>query len=366
MIKMHYPEGELLNKLKKDFKATIDYEVLKSKWEPYRSKYRVEIETLIVGPFEDLVDAYLKFNSVLAHLSETEQTKERDDLKGIFDYGTLQPKIAALFMDSKYGWRIKTCHYCNTSYINAYGWKGSYENVLGFINNATQDEWRRLFTVEQLPNEKLSLIIANSPFESVEKFDEGHYLARRIESYKSIQIEVDANQFDLDHVLPKGKCPIVGLSLFNLVPSCSICNEKLKGEKELAQTKEDWLKLSPTYSEYQWENDVQIHLVPTSSSSTFFTKDKNKDLYRLEFDTHGNKAYEREIGIFRLVDRYNFHKDLALRILDLKERYTEEKIKELSRLLNYSKEQIKEDIFALDFSRDRCFGKLRKDIIELG
>jgi len=30
----------------------------------------------------------------------------------------------------------------------------------------------------------------------------------------------DQNHFDLDHVLDKGKCPIVGLSLFNFVPSC--------------------------------------------------------------------------------------------------------------------------------------------------
>lgn len=33
--------------------------------------------------------------------------------------------------------------------------------------------------------------------------------------------------FDLDHVLDKGRCPIVGLSLFNFVPSCSVCNERM-------------------------------------------------------------------------------------------------------------------------------------------
>lgn len=362
MIKVHYPNRELMDTLKADYKALVNYEEIKTKWTPYKEKYGVELDTLLVGSFEELVDVYLNFISILASQSEEEQKKEKEALSEIFDYNALQPKIAAFFMNANYGWEIKTCHYCDTAYINAYGRTSSYESILEFINNASETDWRRLFSEEQLPDEKIASILENKPFASVDKFNEGHaYLAHRIESYERMKREVDANQFDLDHVLPKGICPIVGWSLFNLVPCCPTCNEKLKGEKELALTKEDWLKLSPTYKGYKWEDDVQIHLVSKDRSSTFFTK--NKDSYRLEFETHGDNAYEREISIFRLKDRYNYHKDIALRILDLKERYTKKKIEELSRLLQWGEAQIKEDIFAMDFSKDRCFSKLRKDIM---
>lgn len=41
---------------------------------------------------------------------------------------------------------------------------------------------------------------------------------------------VAKRQFDIDHFLPKGKCPPVALSLFNFVPSCPVCNERIKRE----------------------------------------------------------------------------------------------------------------------------------------
>ncbi len=37
---------------------------------------------------------------------------------------------------------------------------------------------------------------------------------------------------DLDHFLSKKKYPYLAISLFNLVPSCKICNSSFKGEKE--------------------------------------------------------------------------------------------------------------------------------------
>ena len=39
-------------------------------------------------------------------------------------------------------------------------------------------------------------------------------------------------QFDLDHVLDKGRCPLVALSLYNLVPACPTCNgPHIKGQR---------------------------------------------------------------------------------------------------------------------------------------
>lgn len=43
--------------------------------------------------------------------------------------------------------------------------------------------------------------------------------------------------------------------------------------------------------------------------------------------------YEKEIDLFFLRDRYNFHKCEALRLEDLKRQYTPAKIKEMARII---------------------------------
>ena len=86
--------------------------------------------------------------------------------------------------------------------------------------------------------------------------------------------------------------------------------------------------------------------------------------------------YQKTIDLFRLRERYNYHKVEALRLLDLKERYSDANIRSISRLLQnrtqsvtalqYTEQQIYEDIFGEDFSEKhhRCLGKLRKDILK--
>ena len=64
------------------------------------------------------------------------------------------------------------------------------------------------------------------------------------------------NHFDLDHFLPKSICPLVGLSFYNFVPSCSVCNEKLKGADRIGETdKQKLIQLSPTSEQYRFEQE---------------------------------------------------------------------------------------------------------------
>lgn len=188
-----------------------------------------------------------------------------------------------------------------------------------------------------------------------------------------MSLESNANHFDLDHLLPKSKCLIIGLSLFNFVPSCQVCNEKLKKDQEFAKTKGEWVRISPTYAGSHFDDEVTIKLVPETTCSTFFELAANKDKYHLEFDTNGVEVYDEYINVLKLKDRYNYHKQIALHILDLKERYPIEKRKEISRLLSaqetengsvkYSEAQIEADILQEEFNQDRCFAKLRRDMI---
>ena len=75
--------------------------------------------------------------------------------------------------------------------------------------------------------------------------------------------------------------------------------------------------------------------------------------------------YDDYINKLQLRERYEFHKNEALRLLDLRERYTDSTIKKISTLLGLTETHVKEDIFAIDFNHNehRCFDKLRRDIM---
>lgn len=64
-----------------------------------------------------------------------------------------------------------------------------------------------------------------------------------------------------DHVLDKGRCPILALSLFNLVPSCQVCNgNRIKGRRLLYTDARLRKKLSPTNLNYDFEGKVKIEV----------------------------------------------------------------------------------------------------------
>lgn len=367
MIRVQYPSNSDLEKLKKNYLNLFDIKSLERRWRPVNKKYGIELKELLIGDFSYLVDIYYWYKS------QQITGRQKRIYESIFNYESMQPDIARFFMDNKNGFSLSTCHYCNMAYINTYSKSLTYVNQLDFINNALEEEWRELFDYKKLSKEKLTEIFDNRPFDSLDDFNKKKFLCQRIETYKGFNLDAPSNHFDLDHLLPKSICPIVGLSLFNFVPSCQVCNEKLKRAKELGDTKEEWLKISPTYQQSSFDNNVTIKLVPLEKCSTFFELQRNNGNYRLEFETNQDKAYEKYISILHLKERYNYHKKLALHILDLKERYSPQKCKKISRLLSgqettenkilYSESQIKSDILQEELSQDRCFAKLRRDMI---
>lgn len=189
-------------------------------------------------------------------------------------------------------------------------------------------------------------------------------------------------QFDLDHVLDKGRCPLVALSLYNLVPACPTCNgPHIKGKRVMDVNLNQRQKLSPTSNLYDFDNQVKIWLRPKIERITNMDFLKHMDDYELDFDTLSDADYDKEIDFFYLKERYNYHKCEALRLAELKVKYTSSKIIEMARIIcntgkgeqnepipfaNMIIEQIRRDIFGLEFSNEhhRSFHKLRKDILD--
>ena len=178
------------------------------------------------------------------------------------------------------------------------------------------------------------------------------------------------NHFDLDHFLPKSECPLVGLSLMNFVPCCSVCNEKLKGSDVLGGEKEsDWgrvlKKVSPTSGLYDFDNTSKLKLLDNGHG--WLKAQNHPDDYSLEF-TSSDSDYQTEIiGEFHLEERYSYHKSEALRWHDLINDYPASKIHEMAVALKGYKteEELRNDIFQTEYFKNnvRCFDKLRRDIL---
>ncbi len=324
-----------------------------------------DIRKILTADYPTLVDIFQKY------ISWRRLPKVRKkELIQLFDYKKYQPKIAAFFMEPKNRFLIHVCHYCGTAYINAYGILNDYKDKYHFIKNASFEELRK-FIPGNLSDRTIKKITDNRDyFTCLDDFDN----LSCWHSYRksdSIRLNSD-NHFDLDHELDKGTCPILALSLYNFVPSCSVCNEKLKHSATIGDktNKNELIKLSPTSDGYNFDGNVKFSVLPRRASTFGFVKNKKK--YTIDVTCH-DADFKKSVDLFRLKQRYNYHKVFALRLLDLKERYSAGSIKMISNLMQgssprperYTEQQIYEDIFGEEYSKvgHRCFDKLRRDIL---
>lgn len=159
-----------------------------------------------------------------------------------------------------------------------------------------------------------------------------------------------------DHWFPKSVFPLLALSFYNLIPSCSICNSSAKGEQIFS-----FKKLIHPYKRSSPETDFRFSYLPDG-------KDGWKiDLYNL-------KGVEKDtFEVFKLRDIYNYHYkleakdllDLAIKnngtyiewlLNDMKEKKIAPSYEEAYRLLFGTEYDIKKVL-------DRPFSKLKRDLL---
>lgn len=248
--------------------------------------------------------------------------QDKSYLKKIKGISTRSETIADFFMKPEFNKIITTCLYCDTNYINAYP----------LIKISKNKKTRK-------------------------------------------------RQFELDHFFEKEKCPITALSLFNLIPSCKICNGKsIKGSTplhefyEINQKNYNFTYFSPSSIDYQFEQNVKIRVFPNKGKNWnpkigFVAHSSD---YHIKFITK-SKIYRKEINAFLLEDRYNYsnNKNEALNLLDLKQKYSDANIDLIAKTLakhgiSIPATEIKEAIFhqRADKENHRIFGKMKDDILQ--
>lgn len=315
MIRLAYlDDKELQRRLVGEFLQKLDVKNVQKKWDDAKKTYpclsglTYTVKQLVSSDFGLLVKYAKEYKKVIQNVTDDNESNEinlhlRDK---VFAYkGRRHDKIIApFFMEHAEEMGIYTCHYCDTAYVNVY----EYED-------------------------------------------------------KKAGKTIKQSHFDLDHVIGRTECPIVSLSLFNLVPSCQVCNSRLKHDNPLEHSSKLLKKLSPTCKDHDFDKKVTIELMPLDKLKQPYLA--HKDCYKIEFDCHKDKDYEEIVGLFRLNERYNYHRGEALRIKDLQRQYPPANIWNISNLLNVPYHQVEEDIFGLKFMKGehRCFEKLKRDMM---
>lgn len=165
------------------------------------------------------------------------------------------------------------------------------------------------------------------------------------------------NAFTLDHVLEKADYPFLALSLYNLVPSCYVCNSKVKDSKI------SFANFSPTNKDFDFDERVKFKSFITNLDLQI---EKEQDFNIKLIENYSNK-YDKYIESLNLNNRYDYHKYKVLEMIQKRKEYPDSRIKELSKLTHKTQEEIKQDLFGIYISEDlhkKPLSKLIKDISE--
>lgn len=166
---------------------------------------------------------------------------------------------------------------------------------------------------------------------------------------------------DIDHFVPKNSKTgnsNLQLELTNLIPSCLICNERLKGRKRFSGA--DYLH--PYFDDFDTIMKFHINL-----NDTDYLTEKHFEICFVPSDDSNETDITRarnSIQVFRLKERYAFHKDAVVMLFKRMKHYNYTKRQEIGSLFG-----IQPTAEQLAFPEAHCeinktsLGKLKRDII---
>lgn len=319
--------------------------------------------------FEELTNESFRLKALVT------EEDEITEIKKVFNYGSSEPgylarrnsTIANFFMKNRMGINLLSCYYCNIDYIFAFENIGDFEDEIHFLNKA------ETYEIEQISGfgiETVKKIIKKRKTSDITSIDDADIslTAPQKQNLQNFKVKELKNHFTLDHVLNKADHPFAALSLYNFVPCCFACNSKFKRDENLISTENDSC-LSPTSALNDVNDDIKFKLY--FSNGLTYKQNKaaiNKiDDFTLELSSKKNTdAYKRYISIFKLRERYLFHKPIVFDIIKKEKSYTDSRISEIAKLMKKTDDEVKADIFGEDLVNKNDFSspfsKLKIDI----
>lgn len=345
MIKIEYPSNiikfntEYYTKIKDSVDETaINLHLNKI---TYNNK-SLTFERLITFPFDDILQIIDKINNYINNLNTDTDKKSFNNL---FNYTKSQPLIASFFMYNT-TLKLSSCYYCNIDFVNSFSNISSeFSDELDFVNRAKKYE---LSYIKGIGKRTAKKIISSR---NTTKYTKTTVPQLIINDYKNLNSKNKYNHFTLDHILPQSNYHFLSLCLYNLVPSCYACNSKFKKAREFDEIEnlniKDLKYIIPSSTKFSFDKDFNFRVLYNKTANiNSITKIED---YRLDYLITKNKELiEKYLEMFKIFGRYLFHKDEILKLIENKIKYTDSKIKSISKLINVSESEIKKDIFGVE------------------
>lgn len=184
--------------------------------------------------------------------------------------------------------------------------------------------------------------------------------------YSDSDSDTEKTTADLDHYYIKSAYPYLGLSFYNFIPSCQICNSRFKKATDFY--------LDPHIYPFTQEFGDSTHFIINLSPDLMKVRDSWDDPKILSLDSSSEPkerkcAVENAINTFHLNDIYRSHLDYAQEIYIKSQAYSESSIELLQPLLSQLDSNCRpSDIYFgqylhKDMLHKRPLAKLARDIL---
>ena len=190
--------------------------------------------------------------------------------------------------------------------------------------------------------------------------------------------ETSKQQYDLDHFIPKGECPLFTFSLYNLIPSCQACNSKIKGSdvKYDDLTPYELEYLFPSSENYNFEEHLQFRLFPKRFNGKYnfpcFKHADYKENFKIDFERLNNSntaaLYEqKEAKSFYINPRYEHHNREFLSYIDKHIKYPKSFFMLMAKANHSNASDLYEAIFNSNLRNEErmVFQKIYNDLDEI-
>ena len=264
----------------------------------------ISARKLLIGNFKYLAKVYCAFTGVVSEKSEDDRKAIVDAFKkGGFNYDSHKSDIARFLMNPINGFEIHNCVYCDLEDVTSFT-KADGTNV---------------------------------------------------------------RKFETEHVLDKGECPLVALSLYNFVPSCGTCNgPAIKGTKPIGDTPNEIVRLSPTVEGYDFEKKVRFDVNYLNPALDDLNELTHPDDYEIVFDVK-DEVYKKSINLFQLHSRYNnvIPKSELLKWREKRRNNPDNIVRQFAEIRKTTFEVVFEEMFELDLRRQKHYPmeKARRDVM---
>lgn len=274
----------------------------------------ITFDQLLVAGFDEFTDKHQPLGSLRKKFESCKSDIE-NLVTQIFNYtGQLQGDYISKFFEEHV--RPTTCYYCNIDFINVFG---EYLDVFEFLENANSTEIR---SIENIDEKTLKIIILKkeekAKFQSEDNLKDFGIDEIQIKAITDFFYSQTKNGFTLDHLLPQADYPFLALNLFNLVPCCSICNSKLKLKQSIQPNEGDYI--SPTSNKFDFHDRVKFKTYFSANNHKLQIEEPNNIEVSLK-EYSFKPIYEQYIKVFRLNDRYAFHRYRVIEMIDKRKRY---------------------------------------------